>query len=184
MLQSGRVSPSTWQRQWCNWPKMKTFRSFVKSIVNKNREWMDWWVNHMPHLYQGGREPESLRNHKSKCLYSCSSWKYVLLFCVGELVSLVSSWILQQVRSDIWPYTGSIWSAHLQEQASLSLLLSTWVTIMHLQSILILIAKAVFATMFPTIFFIFYSKLSPNILFYWRSLSYSNFLLNVLQHLL
>lgn len=56
-------------------------------------------------------------------LHSHSSWKYALLFCVCELGSLVSSWIIHMVRSDIWPYTGT------QGLASLSLLPSTWITI-------------------------------------------------------
>lgn len=54
-------------------------------------------------------DQESLRNQESNGLHSHSSWKHVLLFCVGELASLVSSWIIQKVRSDIWPYTGRIW---------------------------------------------------------------------------
>lgn len=86
-----------------------------------------WSLGFMP-LIQNyrGYKIESQRKQKSKRRHPCSSWKHALLSCVGEPASLISSWILQQVRSDIWRYTGNIWSAHLQEQASLSLLLPTW----------------------------------------------------------
>lgn len=78
-----------------------------------------------------GWDHENLRKQKSNHLHFDSSWNYILLFRVGELGSLVSSLIIEKVRCDIWPYTGSIWSAHLAELASLSLLPATWVTILQ-----------------------------------------------------